>query len=560
MKTKHTITSILREDGTVAVNDVEKANIFNDFFGSVFTEDNNKSEILVPNKLKKVPPISFNLPIVEKALKNLKPTFSSGPDGLCAYFMKKLYRFLSIPLATIFEVSYRTSELPTMWKQAIVIPIFKKKNPLKVDNYRPISLCCVSCKVMEKIINATLINHLNDGKLLSEKQFGFSKGKSCVSQLIYCKNKWTELLDNKIPIDVVYIDFAKAFDSVVHSKLLQKLSLLGIDGFLLKWLQSFLENRTQVVKINSSYSETLRVLSGVPQGSVLGPTLFNMYINDIVLSVEHSEILLFADDVKLFHTDPKLLEIDLKNIYDWSVRWQINISFDKCSVLHLGRNNSKIAHFLDGKQIKTDDNIKDLGVFMSNNMSSSVHCTYLFKKCSQISSLICKSFLSRNKDLMVKAYKTYVLPLLDYCSQVYSPHKISDINILERVQRRFTKNVLRNSDLSYTERLNITGLQRLETTRIHNDLFFAYRLLNDFLPGLNSLLAVSDTVKHTRSSDKTTLVTERCNLNIRKFDFACRISRIWNSLPEHCTKSKTIQNFKQKIKTTDFSIFLKGRD
>ena len=142
----------------------------------------------------------------------------------------------------------------------------------------------------------------------------------------------------------IYIDFAKAFDSVVHSKLLQKLSLLGIDGFLLKWLQSFLENRTQVVKINSSYSETLRVLSGVPQGSVLGPTLFNMYIDDIVLSVEHSEILLFADDVKLFHTDSKLLEIDLKNIYDWSVRWQINISFDKCSVLYLGRNNSKIVY------------------------------------------------------------------------------------------------------------------------------------------------------------------------------------------------------------------------
>ena len=243
----------------------------------------------------------------------------------------------------------------------------------------------------------------------------------------------------------------------------------------------------------------------------------------------------------------------------WSLKWQINISFEKCSILHLGRNNKNTVYLLDGNPIKSDTTIKDLGILMSENMSSSEHCMYLFKKCSQISSLICKSFLSRKREFIVKAYKVYVLPLLDYCSQVYSPHKISDINLLERIQRRFTKNVLRNSALSYTERLRLLGLQRLEERRIQNDLFLAYRILNHQVTGLGSLLKVSEQTRNTRSAEKTTFVIDKFHLNIMKYDFSCRVSKIWNSLPIGCTKSKNFNNFKNNIRTTDLSTFLKGR-
>jgi ribonucleases P/MRP protein subunit RPP40 len=412
---------------------------------------------------------------------------------------------------------------------------------------------------MESIINQTLVEHLNSQKLLSDKQFGFSRGKSCATQLLYCKDKWSRLLDSKKSIDIAYIDFQKAFDSVVHSKLVSKFRLFGIEGFLMKWLTEFLRNRSQKVKINFSFSDSLPVTSGVPQGSVLGPTLFNMYINDIISCVENSEILLFADDVKVFSCDPKQLEKDLVNIHEWSVKWQLSISSEKCNILHLGKKNPKNTYFLNGMAIKSEESIKDLGVFMTEKFSSSLHCTHLFKKCSQISSLIVKSFLSRNRDLMLRAYKVYVIPLLDYCSTVYSPHKVADINLLERVQRRFTKNILRNSSLSYNERLELLGLQRLEVKRIHNDLCLAYKMIHGETPGLN-ILSISENPLVTRSSDKITLSIDKFSLDLRKFDFACRTSKFWNFLPQNAINCKNLKIFREKLLSLKFSMFLKGRD
>jgi len=160
--------------------------------------------------------------------------FSKNPVG----------QHLIQPLSYIFEVSFRTGKLPALWLQALVTPIFKKGSPHSVENYRPISFCCVTCKLMESIVNKFLVDFLTVNKLLSEKQFGFQKQKSCALQLIKCTISWIDFSDNKKPVDVVYVDFKKAFDTVVHSKLLLKLKVIIPNCVLLTWIGNFLSGRT----------------------------------------------------------------------------------------------------------------------------------------------------------------------------------------------------------------------------------------------------------------------------------------------------------------------------
>ena len=559
LKTKKKITSI-SHDSVLITDDTYKANIFNKYFSSVFVEDNGCMEFLTQRKTEKFPFISFNHTVVEHFLGKIKPSFSLGPDGLCAFFMKKLKHVLCIPLSSIFEVSYRTSKIPSCWAKAFVLPILKKGNPLDINNYRPISLCCVSCKIMESIVNDKLSSYITLNKLLSDYQHGFSRGKSCLTQLLYCKNLWINSLNCKESVDVIFIDFAKAFDSVVHNKLILKLRKYGIDGFILKWLETFLQNRSQIVKINNSFSESLPVSSGVPQGSVLGPILFNIFINDIFeCCCNYCEIFLFADDVKLFSSNSFELQNSLNLLSEWSKKWQLQVSIEKCSVLHLGSNNAETSYFLDGHELKRTNCVKDLGVFTSNTLSSTSQCHETYKKASRICSLIHKSFISRNKEIILQAYNVYVLPILDYCSSVYNPSKVSDIQLLEKVQRKFTKRLF-HSKISYSDRLKHLCIETLEKRRLKHDLILAYKILHDKIPVLSSFLQYKHIIRPTRSSESMNLVVPKFKLDCKKYFFINRVSSILNSFPvtSMCMDRYNLKNFKRFLDATDLSRFLRG--
>ena len=271
---------------------------------------------------------------------------------------------------------------------------------------------------------------------------------------------------------------------------------------MLSWISAFLKGRTQRVKINTSCSNPLNVNNGVPQGSVLGPTLFNIFINDLVEQILYSEIYLFADDVKIFSKNSVQLQHDLKAFIEWANIWQLEISFDKCCVLHLGNNNPMIDYYFNDVVLRTEHIVKDLGIQVSDKLSSTPHCNYLFTKCSRISTLISKSFLSKDIDLMLKAYKVYVLPILDYCSSVYTPHKISDINNLERIQRKFTKKALWDKSLSYENRLQKLHLSTLEVRRILSDLTLMYKILHGQIQSLSGIVNIKPSNKNTRQSRK----------------------------------------------------------
>lgn len=553
-----TIPDIL-SDNVIASEDLVKANAFNKFFSSTFTVDNNIPIIVPPDPCSvNMPKVKFTDDLIVEAIKKLKPSLAVGPDGLCAYFIKKLCHHLVTPLRSIFEVSYNTGQLPSLWSESIVIPLYKKGNQHSVENFRPISLTCTSCKLLESIFNKFIINHLHTNKILKNNQFGFMKNKSCLTQLLTCKNIYSKSLDEKNSLDIIFLDYAKAFDSVVHSKLLSKLFFSGIKNTNLEWIKKFLLNRTQRVKVGSQLSGKQPVLSGVPQGSVLGPTLFLLFINDIVNIVENSQIMLFADDCKIFNTSVNFenLQKDIDKIVIWSKQNQLTISFPKCSVLYLGHSNPKHVYNIEHDAIAdAGATFKDLGVFISSNLSSANHCSYVFSKASKVAALITRSFISQNRQLMCRAFKSYVRPILEYCSQVWNPYTLTDIKKVESVQRRFTKKLF-PKNVSYEKRLEILNLESLQYRRVLNDIFLTHKIIYGNLLPIEDFY-VFNTKNLTRLSAKEIFYIEKFRLDSRKYDFAVRTAKMWNHLPQNIREIQSFGRFKTVLRSVDLRIFLK---
>ncbi len=241
----------------------------------------------------------------------------------------------------IFNKSLSDGIVPDDWKTSIISPIFKNKGDKKhACNYRPISLTSVVCKIYESLIRDKMMIHLTTNNLISDSQYGFRPGRSCAIQLLEVLDEWSTLLDSSNPVDTIYLDFSRAFDSVPHERLITKLFSLGIQGDLLQWIKCFLTGRTQCVRLNQCYSNLSEVISGVPQGSVLGPILFIVFINDLP-EVVSGLVKIFADDSKIYSAVGNEqqqfdLQDDLDKLCDWSKKWKLSFNASKCKVMHFG--------------------------------------------------------------------------------------------------------------------------------------------------------------------------------------------------------------------------------
>ena len=311
--------------------------------------------------------------------------------------------------------------------------------------------------------------------MISKDQHGFLSGHSSTTNLLECLKDWTALLENGSCVKVLYYDFKKAFDTVSVPKLLLKLEYLGIGGNLLSCIDSFLSNRSQIVRVGHSFSESKSVISGVPQGSVLGPLLFLLYINDLPNTIDScSRSKLFADDLKSYNTIdyciyPKVSNDALSAVVAWSKIWQLSLASSKCGSLFLHGKKSHVDNdvlVIDGSPLFTFDTVKDLGVLIDTDLSFSPHIKSIVSKAKQRIYLMFKSFHSRDVALFVFAYKTYILPILDYNSPIWSPYKLSDIDKLEDVQRFYTKRLKGLWYLSYKQRLVACNLVSLELRRL----------------------------------------------------------------------------------------------
>ena len=377
-------------------------------------------------------------------------------------------------------------------------------------------------------------------------------------QLLKCKNDWSNSLDKGKPVDVVYIDFCKAFDTVSHQKLILKMEKYGITGNLLSWISDFLSERSQQVKVNDSLSMEKVVQSGVPQGSVLGPTLFLMYINDLLDLDIRSHILLFADDVKLYNvsSDNHVLACDLNLISEWSTKWQLKVSLEKCCVLHLGRANPRHIYEISGQQLQVRTEVNDLGVTFSKNLSSSVYCNIIVKKARMLSNLIIRSFLSRNPEIIMRAFLIYVRPVLEYATVVWNPNLKKDIVAVESVQKRFTKRILANKSLSYNQRLEHFSIPSLEQRRIVFDLSMTFDILKFSALPPNDFFEFNKNV--TRNIHDMKLCVPKCRLDCKKFDFASRVIKFWNNLPRYVVESNSKKEFLNKLSMINLKGYLQG--
>ena len=303
MYTKSKIGLLLNSSGQCFLEDVDKCDLLNSYFASSCTVDN---QILPPFEIvgsfqSALDSVDFNVSSTYAHLTKLKKSLAAGPDLLPPIFFSRLSLCLANPVNTLNSLLFSTGELPSVWKTAFITPVYKKGKTNDVANYRPIALTCVLCKIFEQTLKEALSNHLLANNLLSSRHHGFLAGHSTCTNLLDALNNWTNNMKDCNLTRVVYVDFSKAFDSICHSKLLLKLESYGVSGRFLGIINHFLTGRSQVVKINNSVSEVCNISSGVPQGSVLGPILFIIYMNDLMSVLSPNvTITFFADDVKLF--------------------------------------------------------------------------------------------------------------------------------------------------------------------------------------------------------------------------------------------------------------------
>ena len=550
------MSSVFNLDGSLTESDEAAADTFNYFFASVFT---NEDFLSLPNLDPRSDFRCNNLPITEEAvfrvIHKLPRHSSPGPDGISNTFLKEGGPSLILAIAALFRVIMRKGVLPSEWKTATIIPIFKKGSRSQCSSYRPISLTCTLCKVLEHLIKDLMLDFLYTHDLLRRSQHGFLPSRSCCSALLSFLEDVSSSIDDNFFVDVIYLDFSKAFDSIPHRRLLLKLQSFGFGGDLLNWLTCFLTDRTQRVQIGGSLSSSLSVTSGVPQGSVLGPLLFILYIDDIDECVSGSSILKFADDTRLFHAfdtshtvslQRNILQDDLSKVTNWCATWLLKLNSAKCACVHFGSKNPGFEYVIGDSPVSRVDGFRDLGVFITKDLKPSTQCLRAAASAQRMLSVIKLAFRHLDVFTITTLYKSFVRPLLEYCSVVWCPFYVKDIDILEGVQRRFTRILPDFRTFPYEDRLTYYKVSSLYARRLCSDLVCVFKIINGHID-IDPATFFDFNVDSRTRGHEFKIKHFRSRLDVRRHWFSSRIVPLWNNLPASCVSCSSVKSFKRQL-------------
>ena len=546
----------LRPEGLLIDDTKQKAEILNKQYYSVFTPETEDE--IIPSLTDNYPSMSeihVKVEGIEKLLKNLDPSKATGPDQIPARILKQFATEFAPHLTTIFNVSLSKGDVPEDWRHANVIPIFKKGDKYLASNYRPVSLTCICCKLLEHIVVTNILKHLDHYNILVDCQHGFRSKRSCETQLLTLSHELLNNLHSGVQTDMIILDFSKAFDKVPHKKLLRKLDNYGIRGNTWNWVSAFLSNRMQQVALDGEVSSQLPVVSGVPQGSVLGPLLFLIFINDLPASVT-SKTRLFADDCILYRPilkqeDTVTLQNDLNNLAEWEKMWGMQFHPEKCNSLTVTRSQStyKTSYILKGHTLESVETAKYLGVTISHDMNWDKHIHNITAKANKILGFLRRNLQIKNEDTKSLAYKSMVRSNLEYCASVWSPHTEKLKGKIEQVQRRAARYVTNNyrNTSSVTAMLNHLQWPTLENRRNISRVTMLYKITNNLVAVNPELYLTHQPILYTRNYNPLQYTVFTTRTNYYKYSFFPYTVTLWNSLPYTVVSAGSLDQFKQLI-------------
>jgi len=500
------IGPLLGENNILSTDSKEMADILNKYFSSVFSADDSQGapQDVEQHEAPQLDNIQIRVSDTRKLIRDLKTAGSPGPDKITARLLQQVAWEIAPALTIVFRKSLASGDVPADWRLANVTPIFKKGKKADPGNYRPVSLTSICGKLMEAHLKREITNHLKIHRLLRSSQHGFLKGKSCTTNLLHFLDVLTKAADEGKNMDVIFLDFSKAFDKVPHRKLIQKLEGHRIGGKVSRWIRNWLRGRTQRVVINGESSEPQEVKSGVPQGSLLGPVLFSVYLNDIDLIVELITLLIkFADDTKLAHEirneeDRKLLQQCLDELMAWAARWGMAFNTAKCKVMHVGRHNPQFDYKMGDHTLEKTTVERDIGVLVNSNLKPADQCA--------------KAATTANA-------------------------------VLGQI----------SGDKNYHERLSELGMTTLQARREETDMVEVFKILtgiSDVDPQTwFTMNAPAEGGRVTRlAADPLNVKLAPARLELRKNFFSVRTCEKWNNLPSAVKSSKNVKQFKMAYK------------